>query len=55
MAAFEAQRLGQGGARRGLRGGLPVLAEARSAYLRTEWSGPADRRPTPGAALKAEV
>ena len=47
-AAFTAQAMGQGGARRGLRGGPPVLANARAAYLGAEWSGSDDRRPAPG-------
>ena len=47
-SAFSAQVLGEGGARRGLRGGQPVLQAARSAYLATQWSGDADRRPAPG-------
>ena len=50
---FAAQLLGSGGQRRGLKGGAPVLDEARSAYLRTEWSGRADRRP-PAGGLRAE-
>ena len=45
---FAAQMLGQTGQRRGLKGGPPVLDAARSAYLGTEHSGPADRRPKPG-------
>lgn len=46
---YAAQMLAQDGARRGLRGGAPVLAAARSAYLSTEWSGAGDRRLVPGA------
>lgn len=46
---FQAQVLGQGGAKRGLRGGQPVLDAARSAYLATEWRGPDDRRIATGA------
>ena len=48
-AAFAAQVMGQGGQKRGLRGGQPVLQQARSAYLEAEWSGPQDRRPPSGA------
>ncbi len=46
--AFDAQLLGQDSARRGLRGGAPVLDAARAAYLDTEYSGEADRRPPTG-------
>ena len=52
-AGFAAQLLCSGGHRRGLKGGAPVLAQARSAYLRTEWAGRADRRP-PAGGLRAE-
>lgn len=45
---FAAQMIGQTGQRRGLKGGPPVLDAARSAYLGTEHSGAADRRPRPG-------
>lgn len=48
-AGYAAHRLGQEGVRRGLRGGIPVLAAARSAYLCAEWSGADDRRTAPGA------
>lgn len=48
-AGYAAQSLGQEGVRRGLRGGAPVLAAARSAYLCAEWSGADDRRTAPGA------
>lgn len=54
-AAFEAQRLGQGGAKRGLRGGQEVLDQARSTYLSSEYSGAADRRPRPGVIKKTEI
>lgn len=40
----DAQLLGQEGAKRGLKGGAPVLEAAREAYLEAEWSGGADRR-----------
>ena len=45
---FTAQVLGQANARRGLRGGRPVLQGARTAYLSTQWRGEDDRRPSPG-------
>ncbi len=55
LGAFEAQMLGQTGARKGLRGGPPVLDAARSAYLGTEYTGEKDRRPPPGQAKKTEI
>lgn len=54
-AAIDAQILGQAGQKRGLRGGKPVLDQARSAYLGTEWSGAADRRPKRGLLTKTEI
>lgn len=54
-AAFAAQMIGQSGQRRGLKGGPPVLDAARSAYLGTEHSGPAERRPRPGNAKDTDV
>jgi hypothetical protein len=48
------QLIGEG-ERRGLRGGEPVLKAAKSAYVRTEWSGSADRRTPKGALTKKEV
>ncbi len=54
-AAFAAQLLGQKGQKRGLKGGPPVLEEARSAYLETEWSGPGDRRTRAGRFTKTEI
>ena len=53
--AYEAQLIGQDGVKRGLRGGQPVLDHARSAYLGTEWSGPADRRPAKGALTRTKI
>jgi hypothetical protein len=50
--AFEAQVLGQGGQKRGLRGGQPVLDAARAAYLDAEWRGGDDRR-LPAGTLRA--
>jgi hypothetical protein len=47
-AALSAHLIGQDGARRGLRGGAPVLDAARSAYESAEWSGGADRRKKSG-------
>ena len=54
-ASVEAQLLGAGGVRRGLRGGVVVLQTARGAYLRTEWSGEADRRPAAGLLTRRTV
>ncbi len=54
-AAFAAQLLGQGGQKRGLRGGTVVLEQARSAYLEAEWSGPTDRRKPAGRNTKTEL
>jgi hypothetical protein len=54
-AIFAAQMMGQSGQRRGLKGGPPVLDAARSAYLGAEHSGPAERRPQPGAAKDTDV
>ena len=54
-AEFAAQLLGQGGRKRGLKGGPEVLEAARESYLKTEYSGPADRRPKPGQVTKTEV
>jgi len=54
-AAFEAQLLGQGGQKRGLKGGKEVLVKARGAYLGAEYSGEADRRPRPGLVKKTEI
>jgi hypothetical protein len=47
--------MGQTGARRGLKGGPPVLKQARSAYLETEYSGPNDRRPPTGLIRKTKI
>jgi hypothetical protein len=47
--------MGQKGARRGLKGGQPVLKQARSAYLETEFSGSNDRRPPTGLLRKTEI
>ena len=54
-AAFVAQQIGQKGQKRGLRGGPPVLDAARSAYLGTEYSGWAERRPQRGKTAKTEI
>ena len=55
VGAVEAQILGQDGQKRGLRGGKPVLDQARSAYLGAEWSGEHDRRPKRGLVTKTDI
>jgi hypothetical protein len=55
LAAFAAQLLGQGGQKRGLRGGPETLEHARATYLETEWSGPSDRRIRAGRITKTEI
>ena len=54
-AAFFAQMAGQGGARRGLRGGPPVIGAARAAYLETQFSGVDDRRPAAGILRRVAI
>ena len=54
-AAFAAQLIGQEGQKRGLKGGTPVLEQARTAYLEAEWLGPADRRRRSGKSAKTDV
>lgn len=55
FAAFAAHVMGQSGQKRGLRGGQEVLDTARSTYLGTEYSGPADRRPATGLLKKTNI
>jgi hypothetical protein len=55
VAAFSAQMMGQGGQKRGLRGGPETLDHARHAYLEAEWSGGADRRHARGKIAKREI
>ncbi|HRD28690.1 MAG TPA: hypothetical protein PLO65_10365 [Caulobacter sp.] len=54
-STFAAQMYGQTGQKRGLRGGQPVIDQARAAYLETEYSGPDDRRPPKGLLKKTEI
>ena len=54
-AALNAHLLGQKGARRGLKGGAPVLDAAKEAYEATEWSGGADRRKKSGRRARTKV
>ena len=51
---FAAQMLG-GGEKRGLKGGAETLERAKSTYLKSEYSGPNDRRPQPGRVTKTEI
>lgn len=53
--AFAAHTLGQGGQKRGLKGGPPVLSAARQSYLQAQWSGPGDRRKPAGLIRRDEV
>jgi len=55
FAAFAAHLMGQVGQKKGLRGGQEVLDAARSTYLGTEYSGPADRRPKVGLLKKTNI
>ena len=54
-SVFAAQMLGQGGQKRGLKGGAEVLDAARSTYLGAQYSGADDRRPKPGRARDDDV
>ena len=53
-AIFAAQVL-SGGEKRGLRGGPETLERAKTTYLKSEYSGPNDRRPRPGQVTKTEI
>ena len=53
-AVFAAQVL-SGGEKRGLRGGPETLERAKTTYLKSEYSGPNDRRPRPGQVTKTEI
>jgi hypothetical protein len=52
-AGYGAQLLGQPGAKRGLKGGRPVIDQAHSAYQGAEWCGFADRRRVVGGLTRA--
>lgn len=54
-AAFAAQLIGQGGQRKGIRGGPPIMDAARTTYLGNEYSGGNDRRPPSGKATRTDV
>ena len=53
-AIFSAQVL-SGGEKRGLKGGQETLERAKTTYLKSEYSGPNDRRPQPGQVTKTEI
>ena len=53
-ATYAAQILG-GGEKRGLKGGPETLERAKSTYLKSEYSGPNDRRPSPGRVTKTKI
>jgi hypothetical protein len=53
--AYAAQVIGQGGQKRGLRGGPETIDKAKASYLEAEWSGPADRRIPRGRIAKTEI
>ncbi len=53
-ATYAAQLL-SGGEKRGLKGGAETLQTAKSTYLKSEYSGPNDRRPRPGRVTKTEI
>lgn len=53
-AAFSAQLIGQAAKRRG-REPVDVLSTARTVYVTTEWSGPADRRARKGMVTQTQV
>ncbi len=44
-----------GGEKRGLRGGPETLERAKTTYLKSEYSGPNDRRPRPGQVTRTEI
>ena len=54
-SVFAAQMIGQTGARKGLKGGPPVLDAARGSYLGTEYSGAGERRPKPGKTKRTDI
>ena len=53
-ATFAAQVL-SGGEKRGLKGGQETLERAKSTYLKSEYSGPNDRRPSPGRVTRTDI
>lgn len=55
VASFAAQLLGQPEQKRGLRAGVEVRDQARSLYLKTQWSGRFDRRWSRGGIAKTRI
>ncbi len=53
-ATYAAQLL-SGGEKRGLKGGPETLERAKSTYLKSEYSGPNDRRPRPGRVTRTDI
>ena len=53
--ATYAAKVFSGGEKRGVRGGPEPLDRAKSTYLKSEYSGPNDRRPQPGRVTKTEI
>lgn len=51
----DAHLSGQEGRRRGLKSGLAGLRAAKQSYLRTQFAGRHDRRPTPGQVTKVTL
>lgn len=54
-ANLDAHMAAQDARVRGLRGGQKVLDTARATYLKTEWSGPNDRRHRAGKITKTQA
>jgi hypothetical protein len=55
QAAFEAQLIGQDGAKRGLRAGAELIPAAKTLYNRIEWSGAKDRRAAKGSTARTRI
>lgn len=53
-SSYAAQLLG-GGEKRGLKGGTETLERAKASYLKSEYSGPNDRRPQPGRVTRTQI
>jgi hypothetical protein len=54
QADYAAQILA-GGEKRGLKGGPETLKSAKSTYLKSEYSGPNDRRPQAGSVTRKDI
>jgi len=53
-SVYAAQLL-SGGEKRGLKGGPETLERAKTTYLKSEFSGPNDRRPAAGRITRQEI